>query len=439
MFGFPLKMLMVVFLLALVPQAHGFEMLTSYKSAKFGLGRDANPRAVVRVVRDPALRQPADPTCPAASSIVMAYANHAQVTVDPGATTLPCENWRATRSGFRYRDPDGTAAGVRDIRYGRGRLLIRAAGAALPPIVGPVVYVETSLTVGDEAYLVRFLDFRRNDADGVVTRRSSRAAQVGEAALWDTVRGAPERGDRAKTMLTKAIRRRPRDGRSHFYLGALLSYRASNRFNGVAPDGAAIADLEAAQAPLDRAVELLPHDSVLLGFQAFTTYLNGVFQDDPERAARGLDQFEAATTANAFFNKSIALLTVPATLPGSSEYYQTRLLPWLEELLLDAVANRNAYPDVFSSRLAPHGAAGAGLIFGDVALKGGRVDLALIWYELAKRFGTVSGYPYQATIEQRLAEAQALSAANEVVEPSDDRVTGVLGVSPCSLCHYENR
>src|SRR2546422_9315809 len=99
------------------------------------------------------------------------------------------------------------------------------------------------------------------DADLIVSRRPSRTAAAGEAAFWETLSGTRPREDRALALLRQAVRQDPRDGRSQFYLGALNLYRG-----GPVPDPSrpptpfGMADLRAAQAPLDRAAELLPHD-----------------------------------------------------------------------------------------------------------------------------------------------------------------------------------
>src|SRR5262249_62294969 len=137
---------------------------------------------------------------------------------------------------------------------------------------GPVIYVEPSLGIGEQRYLVRFSDSRRNGPDRIVTRPPSRAGAAGEAAFWETLRGWSPETERPLALLRKAVRQRPNDGRSQFYLGALQVYLAAE---GSPTSASSLEHLSAAQEPLDRAVDLLPHDSVPKAFRGFATYLNG--------------------------------------------------------------------------------------------------------------------------------------------------------------------
>jgi hypothetical protein len=241
-------------------------------------------------------------------------------------------------------------------------------------------------------------------------------------------------------LLGRAVRQDPRDGRSQFYLGALHLYRG-----GPVPDPSTpanpsgTADLRAAQAPLDRAAELLPHDSVPAVFRALTTYLNGFVDRDPARTTRGLAQLEEASTRNRFFNKSVELFIVPRFYPGTSEFYRVQLQR-LNEVLTEATTRPGTYPDVFRSRLVPHDPEGAALFFGDVAAKGGRLAQAQLWYGIAQGFGRASGYPFQAIIEERVAHAAERVALYQDGNPSNDPpILGGQELSPCTYCHYGDR
>src|SRR5262249_26803932 len=146
------------------------------------------PSAVVRIVGERALDGVPSPLCPTASTLTFALAHATSLALeDHGALTLPCAAWRATSSGYRYTDAAGSAGGVREIQLGKRRLVIRAGGPQFQALTGPAIYVEAFLVVGGERYLVRFSDFRRNDASTVVSRRASRLAAAGEIAFWATL------------------------------------------------------------------------------------------------------------------------------------------------------------------------------------------------------------------------------------------------------------
>lgn len=430
------RVLSAALLLASAAPAHAVTVLTAAKVGQFNRGADGTSSASVRVTDDGALDRLADPRCPATSVVAFGSASESQVRTDSGDRGLPCEHWTATRRGFRYRDPAGSAAGVQEIVYERHRLRIRAGGPRFAAIAGPVIYVEAFLGIGDERYLVRFYDFRVNAPDRVVTRRPSRLAAAGEAAFWETLRSWSPDTDRPLRLLRGAVDQHPNDGRSQFYLGAFQVYLAASAPSS--PSG--LAHLSAAQRPLDRAVELLPHDSVPKAFRAFTTYLNGRYRGDIAQEALGWTQMDEAAAANLFFNKAVALFIEPQFIPGASGDYQTRIMSWLDDILTLSVQNSDVYPDVFTSRLVPHDPEGSTLLFGDVAAKGGHLADASRWYGISLSFGASSGFPFQAITQQRLATVAArLAAGEEAPDPSTDSVIGVQGVSDCTLCHFGAR
>src|SRR6516164_5201493 len=121
-------------LLAIAAPAHALTVLTAAKAGRIDTTASQMPSAFVRVTNDAGLGRLADPRCPTESVIAFASANQSQTRTDSGETSLPCEQWTATRSGFRYRDAAGSAAGVREIVYERGRLRVRAGGPRLTAI-----------------------------------------------------------------------------------------------------------------------------------------------------------------------------------------------------------------------------------------------------------------------------------------------------------------
>src|SRR6266446_3061255 len=270
-------------MLAVAAAAHPAGALTLLTSSKVG---DFRPtRASVRVGADRALRTLRRPTCPAVSSVRFALSRRGDDFEDHGEVALPCTGWRAARGGYRYHAPDG----------------------------GPVAYVEAWLTIAGERHLVRLQNFRRNAADRVSSRRPSRAAALGEAAFWDTLWADRPRSDEALRFLERAVHDDPRDGRSQFLLGMLHLYRSTRacaEFDFLDLCEAGKVEGAAAQTPLDRAVELLPNDSRVPGFRAASSYANGFEQHDDARLALGMQQIEAAITANPLFNSFDAFAVV---------------------------------------------------------------------------------------------------------------------------------
>jgi hypothetical protein len=167
-------------LAALLASASSAPALTLLTAAKLGRFDSAAPSALVRVGPERALRD-VDPSCPTTSSLRFALSRRGADFEDHGEIDLSCAGWRRTRSGYRWVPPAGATTGIRDIRLGRRGLVVRAGGIDFAPIAGPVAYVEAWLTVGDERYLVRLQNFRRNDPDAVVqpARVASRGGRRG--------------------------------------------------------------------------------------------------------------------------------------------------------------------------------------------------------------------------------------------------------------------
>jgi len=419
--------------------AHGLTLLTSGKVGVFRSPPDGGATAIVRLGRDRAIRTLINPTCPTTSSLRLALSRGGK-DFEEQKIDLPCQGWRLAKGSYRYTAAEGGPGGVREIRYSHGNLVIRVGGAGYAPVVGPVAYVEARLTIGLEQYLVRFQNFRRNEAGLVASRRPSRAASAGEAAFWDTLWADHERSDEALRLLTRAVRHDPRDGRSQFLLGMLRLYRSTQacaEFDFLNLCDAAKAEGLAAQKPLDRASELLVLDTRIQGFRAADSYANGYEQKDPTRLALGMQQLETAIDVNPLFNSFDAFAVVAAILPGSDPYYQNRILP-----LVDYVFSQPAcifqLPEICSNDgMAPHNFEGTLLLLGDIYAKGGRLLDAERWYALGQGFGSGSGYRYQSYLDDRVANAAERVMLYQDADPSN--VPPLIGGGGGSCIYSHNK
>ena len=423
-------------MLAVAAAAHPAGALTLLTSGKVG---DFRPmRASVRVGADRALRTLRRPTCPAVSSVRFALSRRGDDFEDHGEVALPCTGWRAARGGYRYHAPDGGPGGVREIVYTRRRLVIRAEGSGYARVSGPVAYVEAWLTIAGERHLVRLQNFRRNAADRVSSRRPSRAAALGETAFWDTLWADRPRSDEALRFLERAVRDDPRDGRSQFLLGMLRLYRSTRacaEFDFLDLCEAGKVEGAAAQAPLDRAVELLPNDSRVPGFRAATSYANGFEQHDDARLALGMQQIEAAITANPLFNSFDAFAVVAPILPATDPYYQDRILP-LVDFVFGSASCVATLPEICNNLgMAPHNLEGTTLLLGDIDAKGGRLAAASTWYGIGQAIGRGTANRYQSDLDDRVAHAADRVAAYQDADPANDPPLIGGGGGSCVYCH----
>jgi tetratricopeptide (TPR) repeat protein len=433
------RALALAIVLASATSAPALTLLTAGKVGRFESAAGRLPSAFVRVGSERALRH-VDPICPTTSSLRFALSRRGADFEDHGEIALACRGWRPSRSGFRWVPRTGAAGGIREIRLGRRGLVIRAGGMDFAPIAGPVAYVEAWLTVGDERYLVRLQNFRRNDAEAVVSRRPSRPAAAGEAAFWDTVWADDPRPDEALRLLQRAVKRDPNDGRSQFLLGMLRLYRSSTAcadFDFAHLCDAAKTEGLAAVEPLDRAVPLLANDTRIAGFRAAATYAAGYVQGDADRLARGLGLIDEAVAANTLFNAFDLFAVVAPVEPGMGDYYQTRVLPLVDAIFSgDNLSCPVTLPEICSNAgMAPHNFEGTLILLGDIYAKGGRLANASLWYSIARGTGRTTGYRYQAIAEERVATAADRVARYEDDDPTNDPPLLGGGGGSCKYCH----
>src|SRR2546427_9810570 len=118
---------------------------------------------------------------------------------------------------------------------------------------------------------------------------------------------------------------------------------------------AARAELRAAQEPLDRAVVLLPLDTRVAGFRAAATYANGFVDGDAESIGRGLQQLDDAIAQNPLFDSFDLFAVVAPVVPGSSDFFRTRILGLVDFVLPDNLTCPFELPQICNNAgMAPH-------------------------------------------------------------------------------------
>ena len=422
-----------------------FQVLTVGKVAYFENRGDPELNGgVVIVGRDRALQALLDPRCPAASVVeIEAYLQSTFRDAILARVELDCAKWSTAGAEYRYSDPTGT---VRSIVYGRSGLRMDVRGRGYTPISGPVGFLQAQLQIGDQILRARFHNFRRNDGQVVRSRRPSIAAARGEAGFWDAMLGddSSEASEQETVrLLQAAVRRDPRDGRSHFLLAMLHLYRFGqrvNRYDDVSTE--ARAELRAANSAFALAVPLLwdggrgAGDSRVPGFAAAAKYLQGAVENDAALRAEGVAELDRAIEVNGFFNL-FDYITVLQFAPPSDPLFQhgsTLVTTYLDdpETLQCAVTQ----PEICGNAgLAPHGIQGALVLFGDVYAKAGNAERALSWYTLADVFPDTQTWKFRAVLEDRKANTAARVALYADDDPTNDPPLIGAGAEACSVCH----
>jgi len=422
--------------------ASAFEILTRDKEARFAHDvRTGEGWARIRVGADRALQELADPRCPAVTTIrISAYrANRMQ---GDAPVELSCALWRKVPGGYLYRDPSGSAAGVRSVRYSTHGLDVHASSPGHTPVFGPLGFAQLNLNVGSQRLIARFHSFAQNDERTIVARRPSRAAADGEAAFWDTLTDTAQRDGDALELLGRAVRQDPRDGRSHFLLG-MMHLQRFERIDADPRDASAAGRLEllAAKQAFDDAVPLLwdgvRGDSRVPGFASAATYKKGVAFREPAVIARGFAEMSAAANINPLFNGFIPFGAGPIAAPDSEEY--ALILHLLDDVFPTLFPECGGQDEIcFNAGLAPHNLEGTFLLFGDLYAKAGRVEDAVGYYEGAASTGMNQGWrpEFIAHALELAANAGARAALYGDDDPSNDPpFTDLGGAGNCAYCH----
>ncbi len=131
--------------------------------------------------KDPAIGALFDPTCGGGN------ASSLQILTSEGAhpeVVLPCANWKIAGSGYKYKSALGGVGGVRSIKYKASVLKAKIQGSdySSAPVVGPVTWVETRLTIGAEEYCGRWEEppglIKKNVTNNVKIKGPTTTCQV---------------------------------------------------------------------------------------------------------------------------------------------------------------------------------------------------------------------------------------------------------------------
>lgn len=440
-----LACLFVLGLVAAAPASATFRVLTAGKVAQFeNLGDPALNGGTVIIGRDRALRTLHDPRCPARSVVELeAYLQSTFRDAILARVELDCSRWRASGNGYEYADPSGT---VRSIVYRRSGMRIDVRGPGYTPIAGPVGFLQIQLDIGGEILRARFHNFRRNDAQVVRSRKPSRAAAAGEDGFWDALLGddsSEAREQETIRLLQAAVRRTPRDGRSHFLLGMIHLYRFGQRvvrFDDVSAE--ARAELVAGNAAFASAVPLLWNDATgtgdsrVPGFAAAAKYTQGYLDGDATLRAEGLAELDRAIEVNSFFNV-FDYIPVLQSLPPSDPLFEHGFQifrTYLEDP--NTLACVTTQPELCANAgLAPHNIQGALTLFGDLYAKAGNLQQAQSWYNLVSAFPDTATWGFKSVIEDRVANAAARVALYADQDPGNDPPLIGAGAEACAVCH----
>jgi hypothetical protein len=334
---------------------------------------------------------------------------------------------------------------VRSIAYGPDGLVVKLSGPGVLPAPGPIGYAFAWFEVGGRRFHARFHLFRRNTADRIASRTTSRRAAEGERGFWAVLLGDDDStaGEEATLRaLTRAASRTPADARSRFLLAMLRLYRFGQRAESIAaPSEDALAELRAAVAAFDAAEPRLwdrstrSGDSRVPGFAAAARYSLAVATDDEALRAQALADLEYAIEINAFFNVFDLMAVAQAEPPGSEAFAQAfaRVSAYISDpSTLECAVTQ---PEVCTGNgLGPGSLPGTFVVFGDLYAKAGDAAGAKSWYSFA--VATEGGWAFEGLGADRLTSADARVAAYQDADPANDPPIMGAGREACATCHH---
>jgi len=258
---------------------------------------------------------------------------------------------------------------------------------------------------------------------------------VADAAFWQTLHGAAERGDESLALFTDAIEADATDGRSYFLKGMMHLYRYGRSLTDfVEFSDFARQEIVQANADLDMAVELVPENRGYPGFRGAATYQNGITNADPELEQLGIDQLRASMELWPLFNRFSFLGTVAAVVPPDAPIF-TEAVEHLVDLLGPEGLSMCTPQICGNAGRAPSNLEGSGILFGDIFAKAGNLTQARGWYQLAVGSGTASGWAFTELARERAANVAARIALYQDEDPSNDPPLVGLANESCAICH----
>ena len=290
------------------------------------------------------------------------------------------------------------------------------------------------------------------------TRSASRtpAAVEADKVFWRTLHGGEyAQIPTALTALKGAYLADPNDPVTAAHIGFMHIWRLSERGRIPGGPGPEITDdAVLARKYFEEAVRLDPSDARYAGFYAALLMSEGTIHKDDKLVRRGYYAMKDGVRAWPEFN----LFTsgyAPSQLPHDSTQFAEALQAQWKNLDL-CIGERidRANPDYakymrlerregpkracWNSWIAPHNLEGFFLSFGDMLVKAGQPDAAVVMYGNARLPKEYATWPYRPVLEERIASAKANVEAFRVENPPAGAPTVMVrSTFACMACHQE--
>lgn len=251
----------------------------------------------------------------------------------------------------------------------------------------------------------------------------SKLAELAEKDFWDTLHsGQYQNIPNVTELLTAAYLENPNDPKLAAHLGFIHIWKITERAREKPIAATITNEIILAHKYFSDAVQLDRSDARFLGFLGDSTLIEGKIFHDARESVRGYFILKDAIQKWPEFNYFTAGYPMSILDPHSDQFKDALRWQWKTlDLCAGTKINRNN-PDFtlflnretqtgperacWNSWIAPHNFEGFFMNMGDMLVKTGDVQTAIVIYNNAKLSKTYSEWPYHEMLEKRIQEAQ---------------------------------
>jgi hypothetical protein len=286
-----------------------------------------------------------------------------------------------------------------------------------------------------------------------VERRA--AALAADHLFWTTLHaGDYDRIPEALTVLKAAYLDDPNDAVTAAHVGWMHIWRLAERARHLPIRPEITDDAVLSRKYFEEAVRLDPREARYQGFYASLLMAEGTIHRDEKMVRRGFYAMKDAVAAWPEFNYFTAGYTASA-LPADSDRFREAIeAQWRNLDVCTGERVDRANPDYarymrletregpkrvcWNSWIAPHNFEGFFLNFGDMLVKAGQPELAVVMYGNARHAREFGAWPYRTVLEERIRDAASNAEAFRRPEPAAGAAT-LMVRSPfaCMACHQQ--
>lgn len=252
---------------------------------------------------------------------------------------------------------------------------------------------------------------------------NSKLAKVAENQFWDTLhKGKYNNIANTNRLLMAAYLENPNNPQLAAHIGFLHIWQITERQRNKDISPTIVDDIILSSKYFSDAVQLAPQDARYLGFYGDSLLIEGKIFHDERQQTRGYFTLKRAMKMWPEFNYFTAGY-VMSSLPAQSDYFKKGLQWQWETLDLCAMQHvSRQYPDFlpymkyettigkkracWNSWIAPYNFEGFFLNMGDMLVKSGDWQTAIIIYRNAKLASNYKSWPYRAYLEGRISNAE---------------------------------